>query len=232
MTVFSFKSVWIASDATISDPIRGMCGHSQHTSGHLLVCFFWEFVFEFVGTPDQLVQINKILETVTQDELNALFASVPGIDMLSLPQYIQLVVDPSNFWAALFLKILCALTGQAQNQKKPFEIPSRKSGAHVDTTKNEATWRKVHFVVERRVFVVWCSYGAHSRDFCLYLPEKVKFLQNSRYLHTRIAPKVLPWCRKKRARLKTQENSTSLPPIPSNFFLETFYISTKLRKQF
>ena len=41
----------------------------------------------------------------------------------------------------------------------------------------------------------------------------------------------LPCCRKKKATLKTQQNSTSFPPIPSNFFLETFYISPKLRKK-
>ena len=37
--------------------------------------------------------------------------------------------------------------------------------------------------------------------------------------------------RKKRL-LKTPHKSTSLPPIPKIFFLETFYISTKLRKKF
>ena len=37
--------------------------------------------------------------------------------------------------------------------------------------------------------------------------------------------------RKKRV-LKTPHKSTSLPPIPKIFFLETFYISPKLRKKF
>ena len=43
---------------------------------------------------------------------------------------------------------------------------------------------------------------------------------------------VLPCSEKKKRLLKTPHKSTSLPPIPSNFFLETFYISTKLRKKF
>ena len=44
---------------------------------------------------------------------------------------------------------------------------------------------KIHLHWEWRVFVVWCSNGAHLKGFCLYFLSTIKFLKNPRFFVTK-----------------------------------------------
>ena len=58
----------------------------------------------------------------------------------------------------------------------------------------EKSWFKVknHVQLEWRGFVVRCSYGAHSTDFCLYFSEKIKFLKTRNVCLSKL-PLKLKW---------------------------------------
>ena len=59
-----------------------------------------------------------------------------------------------------------------------------------------------------------------------------RFLLVLSYLEKNMIPVMHYHAWKRKGMLKKLRKSTSLPPIPKIFFLETFYISTKLRKKF
>ena len=81
-------------------------------------------------------------------------------------------------------------TGIPPLRKKITLAPSTYPDQHLSPYSGCRAWKpkffiKIHLHWEWRVFVVWCSNGAHLKGFCLYFLSTIKFLKNPRFFVTK-----------------------------------------------